>query len=56
MRATCASCSRSTRDVLILLLGGDKTGQWQAWYETAIPRADALLDEYLDELRREGLL
>jgi hypothetical protein len=33
----------------VLLLGGDKTGQWNAWYATAIPLADDLFDEYLDE-------
>jgi hypothetical protein len=40
----------------VLLLGGDKTGAWNDWYRWAIPRADDLYDEYLDELRREGLL
>ena len=44
------------RRVAILLLGGDKTGRWQTWYDEAIPIADRLYDEYLDELRREGLL
>lgn len=39
----------------ILLLGGDKTGRWAEWYEWAIPVADDLYDEYLDELREEGL-
>ena len=39
----------------ILLLGGDKSGEWSAWYEWAIPKADQLYDEYLDELREEGL-
>jgi hypothetical protein len=33
----------------VLLVGGDKTGQWQAWYEEAIPLADDLFDEYLHE-------
>ena len=40
----------------ILLLGGDKSGQWAEWYEWAIPAADVLYDEYLDELREEGLI
>jgi hypothetical protein len=44
------------RRTAILLLGGDKTGRWQAWYNEAIPIADRLYDEYLVELRREGLL
>jgi hypothetical protein len=38
----------------ILLLGGDKTGSWNDWYEWAIPRADALYTKNLRELRREG--
>ncbi len=33
----------------VLLIGGDKTGQWSAWYEKAIPLADDLFDHYLDE-------
>lgn len=40
----------------ILLLGGDKTGRWVEWYEWAIPAADDLYDEYLGELREEGLI
>jgi hypothetical protein len=40
----------------ILLLGGDKSGQWDEWYEWAIPAADDLYDTYLNELRKEGLL
>lgn len=43
------------RRTAILLLGGDKTGE-DRWYETEVPRADRLYDEYLDELRKEGLL
>ena len=31
----------------VFLLGGDKTGQWNQWYRTAIPQADDLYDEYL---------
>lgn len=44
------------RSTAILLLGGDKTGDWTGWYDEAIPRADTLYDEYLDELRDEGML
>ena len=40
----------------ILLLGGDKTGQWSEWYTTAIPAADELYDTHLIELKAEGLL
>ena len=44
------------RRQVILLLGGDKTGEWSAWYEWAVPLADDLYDTYLDELRDEGLI
>jgi hypothetical protein len=37
------------RTQAVLLIGGDKTGQWLAWYEEAIPVADDLFDEYLRE-------
>lgn len=40
----------------ILSLGGDKSGQWAEWYDWAIPAADDLYDEYLNELREEGLI
>lgn len=36
----------------ILLLGGDKSGQWEDWYVWAIPRADELYTEHLRELRK----
>lgn len=40
----------------ILLLGGDKSGEWNRWYEWAIPLADDLYDEYLAELEEEGMI
>src|SRR5829696_3574006 len=40
----------------ILLLGGNKAGQWQAWYTENIPIADQRYREYLAELRQEGLI
>jgi len=43
------------RRAAILLLGADKTGQ-DRWYDEHVPRADALYDEHLQELHREGLL
>ena len=43
------------RRQIILLVGGDKTGEWEAWYQAAIPAADDLYDLYLEELRTEGL-
>jgi hypothetical protein len=39
----------------ILLIGGDKTGVGR-FYETMIPIADRLYDEYLEELKKEGLI
>lgn len=44
------------RRTAILLLGGDKTGQWVEWYEWAIPEAERLYVVYLEELREEGLI
>lgn len=44
------------RRAAILLLGGDKTGNWRKWYDDEVARADDLYDEHLEELRREGLL
>ena len=43
------------RRLAILLLGGDKTGH-ERWYEEFVPRADALYDEHLKMLAREGLI
>ena len=44
------------RRQVILLVGGDKSGQWNNWYKWAIPDADGLYDVYLQELRAEGLI
>lgn len=44
------------RRQVILLIGGDKSGEWDVWYETAVPLADNIYDKYLDELRHEGLI
>ena len=41
---------------VILLLGGDKSGQWDRWYKWAIPAAERLYDVYLQELGDEGLI
>ena len=37
----------------ILLVAGDKSGQWEKRYRTAIPRAEQLYDDYLAERRKE---
>lgn len=39
----------------ILLIGGDKTGD-DRWYDIHVPIADALYDEHLEQLRKEGLI
>lgn len=44
------------RRTAILLIGGDKTGNWKRWYGKMVPVADELYDQYLDELREEGKL
>jgi hypothetical protein len=33
----------------ILLVAGDKAGNWRQWYNQAIPRAEQLLKIYLKE-------
>ena len=44
------------RRTAIVLLGGDKTRDWAGWYERNVPLADDLYDDYLDEIRKEGLI
>lgn len=44
-----------SRRVAILLIGGDKRGD-DRWYERHVPLADALYDEHVATLKREGLL
>ena len=43
------------RRTAILLIGGDKTGD-NRFYTTLVNRADNLYDDYIAELREEGLL
>jgi hypothetical protein len=40
----------------ILLIGGDKSGDWDAWYVHAIPEAERLYEQYLEDLTTEGIL
>ena len=40
-------------EIRILLVVGDKSGQWDKWYRTAIPRAEQLYDDYLAERTKE---
>nr|WP_308301451.1 type II toxin-antitoxin system RelE/ParE family toxin [Frankia sp. AiPa1] len=37
----------------ILLVGGDKSGNWSGWYRTAIPRAEELYVAYVKEREAE---
>jgi hypothetical protein len=39
----------------ILLIGGDKTGD-KRFYDRLVPIADDLYDEYLKEIKKEGLI
>ena len=38
----------------VLLVAGDKSGQWDRWYRDAIPRAEQLHEDYLAG-RRKGM-
>ena len=35
----------------VLLVAGDKSGQWPEWYALAIPAAEAAYEAYLKERR-----
>lgn len=37
----------------IMLVAGDKAGDWSRWYKKSIPVADELFDEHLSRLRGE---
>lgn len=37
----------------ILLIAGDKAGDWARWYKKNIPVAEALFEDHLDRLRGE---
>ena len=41
------------RRMAILLIGGDKTDEWDKWYDRMVPVADDLYDEHLAALERE---
>ncbi|HWD61663.1 MAG TPA: type II toxin-antitoxin system RelE/ParE family toxin [Humibacter sp.] len=38
----------------ILLIAGDKAGNWSKWYRKSIPIADDRFTEHLDQLKRKG--
>jgi hypothetical protein len=37
----------------LLLLGGNKAGQWERWYDDNVPKADALFDAHLAKIQKE---
>lgn len=41
------------RSQAIMLVAGDKTGNWTKWYAKNIPAADDLFDEHQDKLRKQ---
>ncbi len=41
------------RRAAILLLGGDKRGQWSRWYLEAIPAAERIYARHLAEIERQ---
>ena len=41
------------RRTAILLIGGDKTGN-DRWYKQFVPIADALYDQHMEDLKKEG--
>lgn len=36
----------------IMLIAGDKSGNWKHWYTRSIPRADDLFDDHLRRLKK----
>jgi hypothetical protein len=38
---------------VILLVAGDKAGQWEKWYRSAVPQAEQLYEDYLAERGKE---
>jgi hypothetical protein len=38
----------------VILVGGDKAGNWQGWYRTAIPLAESAYAEHLERVQKEG--
>lgn len=39
---------------MVLLVAGDKSGDWQGWYRSAIPLAEARYDEHVAALGEGG--
>lgn len=41
------------RRMAILLIGSDKRGSWNEWYDEFVPLADELYDDHLEEIAKE---
>src|SRR2546421_1684940 len=39
---------------MVLLAGGDKAGDWERWYDTAIPLAEVRYGEHLDQVHQRA--
>lgn len=39
----------------VILLGGDKAGQWEKWYRSNVPRADRLYDRHLRSIGKVSI-
>jgi hypothetical protein len=39
---------------IVLLLAGDKAGDWRGWYRKAIPRAEQLYAEHVEAMSSDG--
>jgi hypothetical protein len=37
----------------VLLVAGDKSGQWKQWYRAAIPQAEQAYEDYLADREKE---
>jgi len=42
------------RQRAVVLVGGDKTGDWKGWYKRNIPRAERLYDQHLQAMGKEA--
>jgi hypothetical protein len=42
------------RQRAVVLVGGDKTGNWKGWYKRNIRDADGLYDQHLQAMGKEG--
>lgn len=38
----------------VILVGGDKAGNWRGWYRTAVPQAETAYADHLARIAKEG--